>query len=182
MNTVIPDSIEPRLGLKALRIADGHLVSPQRGTRWPKQQRLESECTKREYDWTLVPAPEGWHEQFYIPASFLQEGSNTIFSWPPDPAPPGQTWLPTNKTHSLQGCQCGIYIVDSAQQCSWYMTQGDTTVLCEIAIWGQVIIGDKGARGQYAYPQKIFCAAQQAEKAIPVADDYGVQLEIVEFT
>jgi len=180
---IIPDSIEPRLGWKALLIREGWLYSPQQNTRWPLRQPLQAQCshTHKEYEWELHDTVADWEgEEFWIPASFLSEGSTTTFSWPPHPAPPGQTWKPRQLPHNLSACRCGIYVVDTAEQCSWYL-QGENRVLCEIALWGQTVLGDKGARGEFAYPQKLFAAKQQQELAQPVADNYGIEIEIVTF-
>lgn len=182
---VIPDSIQPYTGWKALRMEDGHLVSPQQYARWPKKQPLKAECrnaaSQHHFEWEQVDAPEGWEDEFWIPARFLREGANTTFSWPPEPAPKGKTWIPKDLPHQMNGCQCGIYVVDTPDQCSWYLNGHTDRVLCSIAVWGQTVTGDKGARGEYAYPQKIMAAEQQAHQARPIAEAYGIEIEVVTF-
>jgi hypothetical protein len=180
---IVPDSIQPVTGWKALVIRNGWLYSPQQATRWPLRQPLEAACSKAqlEYEWELHDTPAEWdEEEFWIPASFLREGGTTTFSWPASPAPTGKTWRPKRLPHNMQPCSCGIYVVETPQQCSYYL-QGENRVLCEIALWGQTVIASQGARGQYAYPQKIVAARQQEELARPVAENYGAEIEIVTF-
>lgn len=182
--TVIPDSIEPYLGYKALRMTEGHLVSPSQYARWPKKEPLESECkrgnSQNKFEWKLVPAPEGWEGMFWVSSKFLIEGATTTFSWPPDNPPEGFTWIPEEAEHDLTGCQCGIYVVDDPDATRYYL-DGYDRVLTQVALWGQVVIGNKGARGQYAYPQRLFAAEQQQETATEMAAAYDIPLEIVRF-
>lgn len=183
--TVIPDSIEPYLGYKALAMSADSLCSPSHHATWPKLKPLVSECKNPSasnpvFSWRLVPAPEGWEAMYWVSSEFLKEGATTTFSWPTSDPPPGFTWIPDESVHDMKQCTCGIYAVDNPDQCASYMA-GPSRVLVEVALWGQVVMGDKGARGQYAYPQKIFAAAQQQEQAMPVAEAYDIHLEIVRF-
>lgn len=182
MSYIIPDTIEPWHGYKALIMIGDELHSPSFSAFWPHGKPLQADCTKkqREFTWELVDAPEGWGDTFYVPSGFLKEGANTTFSWPPSDPPKGQTWLPVDAPHKLTGCSCGIYAVDTTPQLGSYL-QGTDRVIAHIAMWGEVIIGNKGARGQYAYPQKIWAAEQQAEQAQMIAEAYGIPVEIVVF-
>jgi hypothetical protein len=182
---LVPDSIEPYCGYKALQIVDGHLVSPSRFARWPKHEPLESTCQKagaaeQRFEWVLVPAPEGWEDMFWVPAKFLREGTTTHFGWPSGPPPEGMTWVPKPEVHHLTGCTCGIYVVETTPQLHGYLS-GPDHVIVWIAVWGEVVLGARGARGQYAYPQKIWAAEQQWDIAVRVADEYGIPVEIVRF-
>jgi hypothetical protein len=88
-------------------------------------------------------------------------------------------------------CHCGIYAVDTPDLCANYaptatpMINGGVTyafghpqkpgekVLVELAMWGKVIPGTTGMRGQFAYPQKIHGSSEAAKEA---AKAYGVPL------
>lgn len=183
MTVIVPDTIEPYYGYKALQMVGTDLVSPSQHARWPKKEPLQAECkaynTQHRFEWTLVPAPENWDDKFWVPAKFLTEGSTTTFSWPPNDPPKGFTWIPQEAPHDLSKCQCGIYAVDSVSQTQQYL-QGTDRVIVHVALWGQVVKGNKGARGQYAYPQKIYAAEQQTE-AREIAFEYDVPIEIVSF-
>lgn len=183
MTVLIPDSIEPYRGYKALRIEDTYLHSPSQYAQWPKREPLTASCTRsnrQQFGWKLVEAPEGWEGHFWVSSEFLAEGTTTTFTWPPNEPEPGHTWIPEPLEHQLKGCQCGIYVVDSAEATRHYLN-GPNRVLVEIALWGQVVIANKGARGQYAYPQRIFAAEQQQQEAIEVASEYDIPIEIVIF-
>jgi hypothetical protein len=57
-----------------------------------------------------------------------------------------------------EDCSCGIYVVESIEEAAGYYHYG--RFLVKMALWGRVIIGDKGARGQYAYPLEILGSNQ----------------------
>jgi hypothetical protein len=184
---IVPDSIEPYYGYKALRMSGGTLVSPSQPVVWPKKEPLKSECkvpggsAQPPFNWKLVPAPEGWDgSRFWVSSHFLAEGSTTFFAWPSKEPPEGHTWIPEPAPHDIGKCKCGIYAVDHAKDTSGYMQGGDR-VIVEVALWGQVVIANNGARGQYAYPQKLFAAEQQAQQAAEIGNDYGIPVEIVRF-
>lgn len=185
MNIVVPDSIEPRLGIKALEIRGDTLHSPQQGTAWPKGERLAATCKYRAIEWELRRAPKGWEERFWVPSSLLTEGGTTQVGWPPDPPPDGMTWVPREAEHQLAKCKgpCGIYVVDTPQQCEPYLRDlidRSRRVLVSIALWGQVVIGDKGARGQYAYPVRIVGPWQWEEDIAAAAKAYGIEYTVVQ--
>lgn len=183
MSVIVPDTIEPYYGYKALAMVDRHLVSPSQPARWPKKAPLEAECkatsNQPRFQWKMVASPEGWESNFWVPARFLTEGATTTFSWPPADPPDGFTWIPEEAPHDLSKCQCGIYAVDSVSQTQSYL-QGNDRVIVYVALWGQVVKGNKGARGQFAYPQKIY-AAEQQHAAREIAFEYDVPIEIVSF-
>lgn len=185
MTMIVPDSIEPYRGYKALRATDGILYSPQQNTPWPKLKPLRSACggTQRKptFTWQPVPTPPGWEQQtFWVPSDVLAEGTSTFLPWPKTEPPEGHTYIPVIEPHRLTGCKCGIYIVDTPNQCRGYLSNEDCYI-CEIAGWGEVVHGDRGVRAQYAYPQQIYAAEQQAEQAIKAADNYRIPVEIVLF-
>ncbi len=182
MSLIIPDTIEPWLGYKALRMHEGHLCSPSQYAKWPKREPLEAACTlgkRNDFRWKLTEAPPGWEGMFWVSSAFLTEGATTTFSWPPNEPPEGFTWIPELTPHNLAKCQCGIYAVDQPTQAHSYMTAPDR-VLVEVALWGQVVLGDRGARGQYAYPQRMYAAEQQTGAA-ELAYEYDIPIEIVRF-
>ena len=182
--SVVPDAIEPVVGWKALRMRPPFLLSPSFEQEWPHRAPLVSECRapgppRTQFSWKAIPSPEGWDEElFWVPSCFLAEGRSTFFPWPSDPAPPGMTYVPVELPHDMAGCKCGIYVVTDAKDCRAYL-QGLDRVLVQIAVWGSVVPGSQGCRGSLAYPQLIVAGYQQSEMAIPVAEAYGVPLELI---
>lgn len=176
---IIPDSITPYIGIKCLEIRGDTLHSPQQGTAWPKRRRLEATCKYRAIEWELRDAPEGWEENFWVPSSLLTEGGTTQVGWPPDPAPEGKTWVPRPAEHEIAKCKgpCGIYVVDTPQQCEPYLRGSwhGHRVLVSISLWGQVVVGEKGARGQYAYPVRVVGPWQWESELQAVAKEYGIK-------
>lgn len=179
---VVPDTIEPHLGIKALTIRDGTLHSPQQGTAWPKQKRLEAACKYRSIAWELRDSPEGWpKELFWVPSSVLRQGESTDVGWPTEPAPPGKTWVPHEVEHQLSLCtaKCGIYVVDTPRQCEPYLRdhwgqRNGHTILASVALWGQVVKGNKGARGQYAYPIRLVGPLEWEPQMRATAEAYAI--------
>lgn len=187
MKFIVPDSIEPRLGIKALEIRGDTLYSPQQGTAWPKGKRLEANCNIRVIEWGLRDIPaEGWEERFWVPGSLLRPGESTHIGWPSEDPPKGKTWVPHAAEHQLDKCKgpCGIYVVDTPQQCESYLrnnhwsTQG-RRILASIALWGQVVIAEKGARGQYAYPIRLVGPQEWEEEIANAAMAYGIEYTVV---
>jgi hypothetical protein len=128
-----PDAIEPVVGWRCWRVldaADGfELISANQDTRWPPGLALAATC---------------------------DEGS------PPHPAP--------HRPPALS-CTCGIYAARDPHLLLGYLSpairraatiitpavMGYDTVMAVglVSVWGDVIEGELGWRGQYAYPREI---------------------------
>lgn len=198
---LIPDAIEPLYGWKALEIThDGRLCSPQqRQTVWPVKKRLEAVChnTARQssYEWKAIrgtkgnPAPP----QVTAPPSgtIVTSAAMTISStvtvsggnWhvePPEPPalvlPQGMVWSWEEVPHEIasNNCRCGIYVVNDPRQCQSYLNQN--CLLAEICLWGRVVPGSEGARGEFAYPRQLFAPDTLTDVATMVAQLYGVPI------
>lgn len=190
---IVPDSIDPYIGYKALRIdAQGLLASPTYQVGWPPGTRMEATCHMQGWNWTLAegtppptmhygppltPYHHGYDPRYYQTTSFNSTRGSVIFPGPkPDFEPPEGTywdWQMIEHTPANEHCTCGIYAVSNVALTAGYL-QPDC-VICEITMWGQVTIGVQGARGQYAYPTKIYVPAHLKEHAITVAATYETE-------
>lgn len=178
----VPDSIEPYIGWKALRLnGDGTLSSPQVRSRWPVGERLEATCQHGDaITWKWVEVPDDEAE------SLIEEDMTFTFGSLP-PMPPkrpreGYTWFPraVHVEHEVvdKDCSCGIYAVNHPLHCFGYLD--NHSVLAQVAIWGKTVIATHGVRGQYAYPQKLVAPGSVAEQAALAGELYGVPVEIEE--
>jgi len=187
MSVVIPDSIEPYIGYKALRIGkDGMLSSPQQSEfRWPVGHRAEAVCKGKggkHYDWVQVPGdpdrPIILHGTELSTITTTTLVNPQLNSFPPNlPLKEGHTWefRLSDPRAGHQNCSCGIYVVETEEQVSRYLDLD--CVLCKIAVWGQVTVANRGARGEFAYPQVMYVPAHLADVAPLVADLYGIPAE-----
>lgn len=192
MSLVIPDSIEPYIGYKALRITPGGLLtSPQQiHFIWPAGERVEAECGRGDYRWIkregAMPSFPTVDEQIQMHSyQISSSGAATskspfaeVIIRPPRPegdVPEGFHWSWEWFTHPAgwDTCSCGIYVVKDCRATFTYC--GIDTVVCEIALWGNVTLGNKGARGQYAYPQKMYVPQHLSDVAPMVAETYGIE-------
>lgn len=187
---VVPDSIEPYVGFKYLSLIDGVLVSNCGYDRWPTRSRAVAECKAQgQYKWqalkqATVSTPES------VQALFHQ--MNPVYSYIPYPSaiakptlelPHGYVWSYEQERFDHEpadeSCSCGFYAVDEKKDCAPYAAMHNG-VLVEVAIWGKVVVGDTGARGQYAYPQRIIASPEMAEAATTAGEAYGIPVEIDE--
>lgn len=167
------------MGVKALALRDGRLWSPQQRTLWPAGEPLVAACGKsgRKFRWVLREAPAGWEgELFWVPSSILEKGKVTPVGWPKAAPPDGMVLVPEEVPHRLEGCtsKCGIYVVSTPKQCDPYMNSDELMVLVQVALWGEVVRGDKGARGQFAYPLRLVAPMEDGELVTQAAQEYGV--------
>jgi hypothetical protein len=116
---IVPDSIEPYIGWKALAIVNGFLCSPQQNTVWPKAAKLEAACISPihqpqqdvKYSWQLEKGDPPPYAYYYVPG--LDTANSTapveiidweqemgicysppgVYAQPPDELPPaGHYW------------------------------------------------------------------------------------------
>jgi len=194
---LVPDAIEPIYGWKALQILpDGRLASPQQKVVWPVKQRLEASCHNSarptSYQWKAVygqpkPAPAEVGTSFQGGASFSSSASVSVSgpsgSMLVNPVDPPKTQLPHGMSWSWEpveheiasnNCRCGIYVVNDPRKCQSYI--GENCILAEVCLWGRVVPGEEGARGQYAYPRQLFTPDTLTDVATMVAELYGVPI------
>ncbi len=201
---IVPDSIEPYIGWKALRLNDmGELFSPQQTFLWTPKQRCEAQCGQLHYHWQpvlglaagpprdprrlITPSPGGLHTTSSISIPNLGNLPNWESSAEelglPDPPktvlPEGMHWSWEPFEHEAATsteCACGIYMLDNPAECFGYIDY--ESVLVQVYGWGNVIRGSRGARVQYAYPKLIIAPKDLAAQAERAADMYGVPFEI----
>jgi hypothetical protein len=200
---IIPDSIQPYIGYKALLIENGVLKSPSYETVWPVGQRLEASCpiggnvewVKREgCPSTLAaeawkPAHRGSPHHHGRPAQLWTSSTTYVipniaapFEHPEEHLPEGWYWSLEVVAHAAgePECTCGIYVVQDIQRTFGYMRPNG--VVCQIALWGQTTVANRGARGQYAYPQKIYLPEHLIGVGSEIAEKYEIPTEMQKFT
>lgn len=185
--TVIPDSIEPYIGYKWLHVDDDFTLRSYGNTRWPTHTPLEARCiTDWGYHWQPVQddpvVPQKTKTCDYVGGRMRQ-----VTRWEADgyqiqkPVKKPKILLPCGLSWSYEPkpcpheppdtyCSCGIYAAATTKHASDYAH--DSMVLIKVALWGRVIVGDKGARGQYAYPQEVL--GQPSNKTQQVGEHYGI--------
>jgi len=130
---IIPDSIEPFIGYKALSTyhSNGLLYSPVYGFEWPLKEKAVAHCVG------------DLHKE----------------------------------TSPAEACRCGFYAVSSPHAHSLTMLLDPfESVIVEVALWGKTILHTGGARGEFAYPQKIVAWNCPDTCAHDVAKNYGIKL------
>lgn len=199
---VIPDSITPEYGYKALNVMGDRLFSPSFTVAWPAGKPLEAHCSAGASNWSWMPV-EGEQRSLesIIEASAQMRGgfltastaSSSVaispaslrISRPPpkpnNPLPPGWSWSWEPQTHDApaEDCHCGIYVASRPEQCLQYLN-ADSGVIAKIAVWGRTIRAHSGARGQYAYPQGILVPAALEESVHEVALRYNIPLDVLD--
>ena len=189
---MIPDAIEPYRGWKILKLGTEWLSSPQQATRWPPGQRLEASCTANHgFRFVLSvpgePLPEGTilyqtiaqpNTSLHLVLPLLPLEINYYF----DAATvPGSKLSLIREQQPIvaQHCTCGIYVLDDPYHCQGYADHWKTNVLAEVALWGRVIKAERGARGQYAYPQKLIGLSYYEQMISEMAARYQIPYETV---
>jgi len=195
MSERAPDSIEPYIGFKFLKLTGGFTLYSNSGSvNWPHGKALEAECYRDwGYEWEVVdryevhvPYKKGKRNEGYGGSTVLKPQwwiEETPLSYKPPKRPkielPGNlAWSYNKQTcpHDpvAEDCACGIYVVDSSKEAAGYAHYG--RLLVKVALWGKVIVGDKGARGQFAYPLEIVGSSHDNDRKIMegVGIAYGV--------
>lgn len=72
------------------------------------------------------------------------------------------------------GCDCGIYVGSTNRAAAYYR---ERRVLVEVALWGNVVVATDGARGQYAYPQKIIAYCTDRAFVEDISRLYEIPIE-----
>lgn len=82
-------------------------------------------------------------------------------------------------------CVCGFYAAKTLDHLrsmgySTYNEEGDTvSVVGQLALWGKVIEGTQGWRGEFAYPVKLYVPFEAYRLAKPLKKAYGVPVELL---
>lgn len=192
---VVPDSIEPVYGWKALKITkDGRLASPQQDTIWPVKKRLEAKCSsnRKTFAWTAVygtPKDGPVEVSDTVRGGVMYSTSSAVSvsgtsgsmmvsptEKPKTQLPAGMSWSWEEQPHEIASndCRCGIYVVDNVRSAGTYLS--DNCILAEVCLWGRVVPGSEGSRGQYAYPRQLFAPDTLADVATLTAQLYGVPI------
>lgn len=182
---IVPDSIEPYIGYKALNIDDnGILHSPSYRVEWPVGKRLEANCPNPFLCWTPVPVPVTGIAEPLADGDEFVELLDLAACYPPPPygeppidLPHGWAWSSVPFVHvpADEWCSCGVYAVKEKEEAFGYL--GPRGIIVQVALWGQVTIGSYGARGQYAYPVKIWAPRGHFGIAHEVGERYGVPVQ-----
>lgn len=205
---IVPDTIEPVLGWKALLVDDkGLLYSPRQPFRWPPKDRAEALCMKASYRWQPrqgKPPEERDPRRFIVVAPHNRvtlQTTNVPFvstSWSA-PFPqitsdeeeeqetPPQIELPDGMHWSWEPYQHEA-ASDNGCSCGIYMVDtpsqcgfyiNEGTLLANVYGWGHVIQGQQGNRVQYAYPKELVASEYLRAKAELAAEQYGVPVMII---
>jgi len=89
-----------------------------------------------------------------------------------------------------KGCGCGLWAVKTKESALAYSYNYHAFIVAEVALWGRFIEHDKGWRGQYGYPQKVWVVepavlpargwthADYLEHARAIGEQYQIPAEI----
>lgn len=177
---IVPDSIEPIIGYKWVRTYKDHLYSgPHERHQWPQMAPFKAVCAidrgwsyqPRPY-WEVRPGPKK-PKKHSLPTPVNTTASvatpTNHWGWAPDSStyakkpklalvyPLDWSWEQVMANHESpdEDCSCGIYVVNNQGECNAYNYSHTRMVLIEVALWGKVVVGEGGARGQFAYPRRI---------------------------
>jgi hypothetical protein len=84
-------------------------------------------------------------------------------------------------------CSCGCYAaltfnrlfdMGYTKQDGLFSAPGEITIAGQVNMWGGIIPGQIGWRGQFAYPKKLLVPYSLWEFARPLADMYGVPFSL----
>lgn len=188
--SVIPDSIEPYVGFKYLGIdKNGRLSSPSSHHDWVPREKAICTCqtSHGRHGWQAV---RGHGKPYVEIVDVTSYGSTSrmfmpMFTEPPKKPsttlPDGYGWSWEQKPHADgpdESCTCGFYVTSDEEGCASYAGSG--CVLVEVALWGTVVRGEKGARGQFAYPQRIIATDKTKAVAEKAGELYGIPVDLAE--
>lgn len=161
--SLTPDTIVPLIGIRAWKAKHNgqhqlRLSSVYKETLWPINRKKMASCIEPFPNW--VQSPDG-----------IWLLNQTAIHDPHD-APD-------------EDCSCGIYAVNSTDYSDNLTAWPDSTYIGLVFIWGKVLEGQKGFRGQFARPAALFkedkkkAMIQRLAKIyrIPVVDDLDVALQ-----
>lgn len=144
--------------------------------------------------------PATLHHVVYAPSLVLISGWRTL--WPKREELQARCSLGRSHFPPDPVCDCGIYAFRSPRslwpgymraspiQKGWAEGFVVQRIFGEVYLWGQVIRGTRGWRGEFAYPRRLFVPTTRYARGPVVSPeeiafhlgDYGVPVEIVEVT
>ena len=104
-------------------------------------------------------------------------------AWIPGHAAEAQCPRPLRVRHTapFRTCECGIHAAKELGAWSHYLTVGEgRRVFGRVALWGALIEGEHGWRGEFAYPLALYVPARVPNAAAVALGltDYGVPVEL----
>ena len=151
MTGIVPDSIEPVQGWKALDYnpATRRLSSPQTGTRWDPDKRMVATC------------PYGQFGDLYIAATSASLG------------------FPEHHSPNRM-CGCGIHIAAHQSLALHYLNKPTVIrfpVLAKVHGWGRTVPAEKGWRTEFAYPAEIIALGGTRADHQMLANIYNIPVK-----
>lgn len=185
---VVPDSIEPFLGYKSLKVrslwrpqkirSELTLFSPQVGMPWPHGRRAVATCNhQHRWAWRAIRGIPKTPEEIEYAFSHAPHMLPFLKQEPPSVSPPEGyvwSWEPVDHEVVFDACGCGIYSVSHPLRVVPYYHS--ECVIAQVASWGRITIAIHGARAEYVYPQKIVAWNTDDDVAEKVAAAYGIPL------
>lgn len=161
--SLTPDTFVPFIGIRAWKVKHNskhqlRLSSVYKETLWPVNRKKIASCIEPFPNW--VQSSDGiW--------SLNQTAAHDPHNAPDD------------------DCSCGIYAVNSVKFASNLTAWPDSTYIGLVFIWGRVLEGQRGFRGQFARPAALFkekkknAMIQRISKIyqIPVVEDLDIALQ-----
>ena len=104
--------------------------------------------------------------------------------WLPGHAAEARCPRPLRTTHAapFRTCECGIHAAKELGAWSHYLAVGDgRRVFGRVALWGSLIEGEHGWRGEFAYPLALYVPARVPNAAAVALGltNYGVPVELM---
>jgi hypothetical protein len=155
---VVPDSVEPVIGWRCWGYDPGRgLHSPLQGLAWPAREAVTAKCDV-----------EGQYAHAVM-----------TFSTSANPSPPKEHEAP----HAY--CNCGIHAAASISQAITDYGQNGFTLCGTVKLWGRVVEGIYGWRGEKAYPDQLWVLSESAERGAMVehfarliGDEYAIPVGV----
>lgn len=201
---MVPDAIEPYYGIKWLYVnPEGRLYSHTASACWPEDGPLVAKCmVDWGQEWRPVPRGEANYQVRYDNEAEVHGTYNSTpqpgwvirpsqedlrFEKDPDEVwqrvrttivlPPNLewSWEPRECPHEAPDpdCACGIYVVQKPKQCENY--KRSSSVLVKVALWGHLVPGTEGCRGQFGYPVEVLDTEGGSQLAELVEQRYRIE-------
>lgn len=84
------------------------------------------------------------------------------------------------------GCECGIYAfklhpgVELAPLAEVLLVRGEADAVGKVALWGRVILAERGYRAEFAYPLQLIVPSGASAKDVRSLEEYGSPVELFE--
>lgn len=149
---IAPDTFIPLIGIRAWKTRYNHknqlrLTSVYKSSLWPINRKMVASCIEPFPNWIM--SDDGlW--------SLNQSTAHDIHNVPDD------------------DCSCGIYAVKSAEYADNLTAWPDSTYTGLVFIWGKVLEGERGFRGQFARPAALLREKKKSTMIRNLAQIYGI--------